>query len=52
MANENAIKTSMCITVDKDKLAQFRLQCRQNGMKMSTVINNMIADFLKKIPSR
>lgn len=48
MANNNtATKISMCITVDKEVLDIFRRFCKQNGMKMSTKINNMMTDLVQ-----
>ena len=41
-------KVPICITVDKQILVSFKQYCKDNGMKMSTKINNMMKDSLKK----
>ena len=41
-------KVPICITVDKQILDSFKQYCKDNGMKMSTKINNMMRDSLKK----
>lgn len=40
-------KIPICITVDREILESFKKYCKENGMKMSTRINNMMRDSLK-----
>lgn len=48
----NTTKIPICITVDTEILTNFKAYCKQNGMKLSTKINNMMADAVKatKLP--
>ena len=41
-------KIPICITVDKQIRELFKQYCKDNGMKMSTKINNMMKDSFKK----
>ena len=48
MEQPKPTKKVMCITVDTDVFYNFKSHCRQYGMKMSTKLNNMMLEELKK----
>lgn len=42
------MKTKLTITIDEDLLKKFRKTCQEYGYKMSTKIERLIKDFMKK----
>ncbi len=46
------VKKNVTMTIDEDVLNDFKSYCRQNGMKISTRIERLMADGLNEIKKK